>query len=85
MASARDVAVAPAQAFELFPGADVAAGRYRWDRVVLDVTSSGARPDGRGQNAPIRVTLSASVRSLRSPVLVSSRSVYTRNTSLSGR
>ena len=35
---------APGEAFELFPGADIAAGRYRWDRVELDVTTSGARP-----------------------------------------
>ena len=35
---------APGEAFELFPGADVPAGRYRWDRVELDVTTSGARP-----------------------------------------
>jgi hypothetical protein len=34
----------PGEAFELFPGADVPAGRYRWDRVELDVTTSGARP-----------------------------------------
>jgi hypothetical protein len=35
---------APGEAFELFPGADVPAGRYQWDRVELDVTTSGARP-----------------------------------------
>ena len=34
----------PGETFELFPGTDVSAGRYRWDRVALDVTSSGARP-----------------------------------------
>ncbi|CAA9316302.1 MAG: hypothetical protein AVDCRST_MAG11-1791, partial [uncultured Gemmatimonadaceae bacterium] len=35
---------APGEPFELFPGASVPAGRYRWDRVELDVTTSGARP-----------------------------------------
>ena len=34
----------PGEAFELFPGADVPSGRYRWDRLELDVTTSGARP-----------------------------------------
>ena len=34
----------PDEAFELFPGAEVLAGRYRWDRMELDVTTSGARP-----------------------------------------
>jgi hypothetical protein len=34
----------PGETFELFPGADVPAGRYRWDRVEFDVTTSGARP-----------------------------------------
>ncbi len=35
---------APDESFELFPGADVPAGRYRWDRAELDVTTSAARP-----------------------------------------
>ena len=34
----------PDEPFELFPGAEVRAGRYRWDRVQLDVLTSGARP-----------------------------------------
>lgn len=34
----------PDEPFELFPGADVAAGRYRWDRAELDIVTSGARP-----------------------------------------
>jgi hypothetical protein len=34
----------PGEGFELFPGATVPAGRYRWDRAELDVTTSGARP-----------------------------------------
>jgi hypothetical protein len=33
----------PDEAFELFPGAEVAAGRYRWDRVEVGVGTSGAR------------------------------------------
>lgn len=34
---------APQEAFELFPGADVSAGSYRWNRVEADYNSS---PDG---------------------------------------
>ena len=34
----------PDEPFELFPGADVAAGRYRWDRAEVDIVTSGARP-----------------------------------------
>ena len=34
----------PREAFELFPGASVAAGRYRWDRVELTGGTSPARP-----------------------------------------
>lgn len=35
---------APDEAFELFPGADVPAGRYRWHRAELEVGLSEARP-----------------------------------------
>ncbi len=35
---------APSAPFELFPGAAVPARRYRWDRVLLDATTSAARP-----------------------------------------
>jgi hypothetical protein len=33
----------PAEDFELFPGAEVAAGRYRWDRIEVGIGTSGAR------------------------------------------
>ena len=44
----------------------------------------GSRLSGRRQNAAIRVTLIATDRSFRTLVKVFWRSVYTRNTSLSG-
>jgi len=34
----------PGEAFELFPGAEVPSGRYRWDRAELEVETSAARP-----------------------------------------
>jgi hypothetical protein len=34
----------PDEAFELFPGADVPAGRYGWNRAELELTASEARP-----------------------------------------
>jgi hypothetical protein len=34
----------PGESFELFPGAAVAAGRYRWDRAELSGGTSPARP-----------------------------------------